>query len=242
MNKTETFIWQRGFIVFLLFFGMALIAFWPSYYDRLGETMLTQERLHGLALSWWCLLLILQAWLTRKKWFSIHRVMGYTSYVLVPFILISTHFLFYKKMHDGPPLSKIDLSFAALVYFSLLAFGLLYGLAIYHRKKSRLHARYMFASMFPMVTPVTDRIIGRHIPSLVPYLPTIEGFPVFPTAGFLIADVFVIVLIFLDWQYGGKKWVFPAVLLILILFQASIYTLYNFEWWRNVVDHIILGR
>ena len=84
-----------------------------------------------------------------------------------------------------------------------------------------------------MFTPVTDRIIHIYIKFLVPYLPTIEGNPVAPVIGFLLADVILIGLSIWDWM-SHKRWnVFPLALIILLIYHYSVLNFYKFNFWKS---------
>lgn len=56
--------------------------------------------------------------------------------------------------------------FLALTLLSLVAFAVRYAMAIARRKNPRTHARWMICTVFPLVTPATDRLIGAHAPQL----------------------------------------------------------------------------
>jgi hypothetical protein len=108
--------------------------------------------------------------------------------------------LFHYQLSKVPRLRTIDYHSVALVVNALVAFVILYGLAIYYRKRSGLHARYMVSTVFPFVTPATDRIIHIYFPSVVPHFYAIEGNPMVPIAGFVLADVIIVGLIIWDWR------------------------------------------
>jgi hypothetical protein len=103
---------------------------------------------------------------------------------------------------------------------------------MWYRREPAIHARFMIATLFPLFTPVTDRLIGRYLPAIVPLVPRIGGSPVVPTAGFLLADVMLIALSVWDWR-TNKRRVFPIALGVLVLYHASVMTFYQFDFWRS---------
>jgi hypothetical protein len=126
-----------------------------------------------------------------------------------------------------------DFAFVALVVNALIAFGVLYGLAIYFRKRPVIHARFMVATAFPMFTPITDRILFIYFPSVAPYLPLIEGQPNAPIAGFLLADAMLIGLSVWDWV-AHKRWnVFPFALVVLLAYHWSFLYGYQASAWQR---------
>src|SRR5690606_33538856 len=108
-------------------------------------------------------------------------------------MLAALNFLHFR-VRGAIDLGDAGLLFVTLVVNALVAFGVLYGLAMWYRRQPAVHARFMIASVFPLFTPVTDRLIGRYLPSIVPLVPRVGGSPVVPTAGFLLADAILIAL------------------------------------------------
>ena len=126
----------------------------------------------------------------------------------------------------------MDFFFVALVVNALVAFVIFFGLAIFYRKKSTLHARYMICTIFPMITPATDRIVHIYFPSLLPFLPSIEGNPIAPVVGFFIGDLLMLGLSIWDWR-SHRRWnVFPFALAVLLIYHYSVLNFYKFEFWQ----------
>ena len=148
--RPDPFQFQHSYILFIGFFGFALWAFWTSYYGKLTADFPMAIRFHGTAMTLWCLLLILQPLLIRLKKNKLHRKVGLISYLLVPFILFSGAHLARITILQSPVGSPSYYFSIALMYNSLIVFVILYGSAIYHRKNSALHARYMVSTIFPM--------------------------------------------------------------------------------------------
>ena len=71
----------------------------------------------------------------------------------------------------------------------------------------------MIATLFPLFTPVTDRLIGRFAPSVFGMVPTLDGSPLVQCAGFLLADVILAGLAVWDWRRNQRR-VFPVALAI----------------------------
>lgn len=237
--KLEKTLFQKSHFYFIGFFLFVLAGFWVTYFTKLLEQDNYRMHTHGITLILWCLMLIVQPYLIRTKRTKLHRAFGKFSYVLVPLLVITTLDLLHYRLHPLPKLGSIDYFFVALVVNGLLTFVLLYGLAIYHRKKATVHARYMICTSLSIVTPFTDRLINIYVPSLHPYLPTIEGNPMAPAVGFLMADLILIGFCIWDWR-SHKRWnVFPAALCILLLYHISVFTLYKFEGWRLFSDWFV---
>jgi hypothetical protein len=218
------------------FFGLfafgVLVAFWPTYYSRLDAQPTYHPHAHGIAMTAWCAMLIAQVWLIQTGRRALHRQLGTLSYLLVPVIALTTiNFLHFRVR--GAPLDSGTLRSMALVLNALVAFLVLYALGIAYKRASAVHARFMICTVFPLFTPVTDRLIARHMPSLIASIPPVDGSPLLPLAGFALADVMLIALSIWDWR-ANRRLVFPVALAILVVYHYSVVAFADFGFWRSV--------
>lgn len=233
MIKLDSYLNTKVYFAFILFLISVLIAFWHSYFSVILMQPNVLNHLHGLSMTLWVILLIIQPLLIKFNLKSIHRVVGKFSYVLFPFILFSILLLLKNNMIGVALDNDFILSFQALVLISALAYGVIYILAIIYKSRSDIHSRYMISTLFPIITPVTDRLISRYFQPWIAYAPRIGGNPVLPYFGFLLADVLILLLLIWDLKSNNRKDVFPIVLIIVLLFQLSVFTLYKFQWWED---------
>jgi len=239
MGKKKTFIkpdaalYRSSALYVGAFFLLMLVAFWPSYFSRPFTQPDIRFHLHGIALTLWFMLLLAQAYLIRAKRHRLHRKLGKLSYLLVPFVVIATVELVHFRLKPAPFLGGVELYFLSLVLVALVVFLALYGLAMVYRRDPATHARFMVCTVFPFVTPVTDRIIGRHFPSLVPLVPVIGGSPILPVIGFLLADVILIALALWDWRSSRRKDVFPIALALLVGYHVAVLSFYKLPLWKS---------
>ncbi|HZI26025.1 MAG TPA: hypothetical protein VFD46_13160 [Chryseolinea sp.] len=234
--KLERTIFERSHIYFLGFFILVVSAFWLTYLTRIFEQENYRMHLHGIALLLWCCMLVVQPLLIRLKMKSLHRSLGKFSYVLVPALLFTTFDLLSYRMRSLP---AVDYVSVALVVNALVAFVLLYGLAIFHRKRSAIHARYMLCTVFPFLTPATDRILFIYFPSTLKYFPILNGQPNVMLIGFFLADVMLIGLIIWDWYSHRRLNVFPVALVILVAYHWSVNAFYKYDFWKTFCDWLI---
>lgn len=228
---------QYAFPFFLLFFVLVLWGFWSSYYKTIFQPHPAAVRIHGTAMTLWCLMLISQAFLIRWKKYRLHKSIGLISYVLVPFIIWSGLHLAYLTIHQAPPGSNPYYYMIALMYNSLIVFAILFGLAMWHRKKSVIHGRYMLSTVLPIITPATDRIIYKYFNELVPLAPRAQdGMPMVPAFGFALGDFILLVLIIVDWKKHRRLTVFPAVLVLLVLYHLSVLVFHKHPVWHAIAD------
>jgi len=212
----------------LAFFVFMVLAFWPSYFARLFEQPNARFHAHGILLTLWCALLFVQPQLLRTGRRGVHRFLGKASYVLAPALVAVTLSFVHYRVGGGNPGRRLelgDLYFLALTLNALAGFAVLYGLAIYHRRNPQVHGRYMLCTVFPLFTPVTDRLIAGHAPQLLAFVPHLNGSPLVQVAGFLLADLMLVALSVWDWRANRRADVFPAALGVLLVYHASVLTL-----------------
>jgi hypothetical protein len=221
-----------GVRLFATFSLAMLLAFWPSYFSRLTAQPSLHHHAHGLAMTLWLGLLVAQAVLIRSGRRALHRQLGLLSYLLVPVIVVVTLRFVHYTLQEGPPqLGAYGLFFLALVVFTLVAFVALFALAMLYRAQPAVHARFMVSTLFPLFPPVTDRLIGRFMPSMIDMMPRIGGGAILQCAGFGIADAILAGLAVWDWQTNRRR-VFLVALAIVIAGQAAILTAHRFAPWQ----------
>jgi len=234
--KLERTLFEKSHVYFLVFFLTVLAAFWFTYITRIFEQENYRMHLHGGILFLWCFMLIIQPLLIRKKMNLVHRWIGKFSFVLVPLLVFTTFDLLRYRIKNQP---TTDYVFMALVINALIVFVILYGLAIYNRKRQALHARYMLCTIFPFFTPATDRIISIYFPSTLEYFPLLTGQPNLMIFGFALADAILIALCIWDWRSHRRLNVFPFALILLLTYHYSVNTFYRFDFWRTFCDWLL---
>ncbi len=229
-------LYQFGARFFVVFLALTVWAFWPSYFARLFEQPTLWHHAHGIVLTLWLAMLVVQAQLIRTHRRSWHRQLGKLSYVVAPAVVVITTVFVHQRVSPGlvglPELPAAALYFLALTLLSLLAFALFYGLAIARRRDAQTHARWMVCTVFPVVTPVTDRLFGAHLPQLVGRVPRIEGTPILPTIGFAAADLVLLALAVWDWRTNRRLDVFPVALGVLLIYHVGTLTLHRVPLWN----------
>jgi hypothetical protein len=91
----------------------------------------------------------------------------------------------------------------------------------------------MVCTVFPLFTPVTDRLIGAHLPALVQLVPRMDGAPILPVVGFVLADVLLIGLTVWDWAANKRLDVFPVALAIVAAYHVSVLTFHVLPFWED---------
>ncbi len=223
--------YRHGLWWFVPFFLAMVVAFWPSYFSRIAQQPTYHAHAHGLAMILWCALLIVQPLLVRLRRPALHRRIGTLSYLLVPLIVITTVNFIHFRVQGATQLGAVGLYVLALILNALVVFVILFGLAIRHRRDRAVHSRYMLCTIFPLFTPITDRLIGAHMPFVAGLVPRIDGAPILPTVGFLLADVLLIGLALWDWRTNRRADVFPVALGLLVAYHVSVLTFHRLPAW-----------
>jgi uncharacterized membrane protein YozB (DUF420 family) len=140
---------------FLLLIPLIFAGFYKSYFEpfpNFNKNINVFIQLHAYIASIWILMLIVQPFLIFKKKYSVHRTIGKLSYIVFPLLVLS--FI--------PQIIKIiNTEDIANLFFPIGDGTLLivfYSLAIYNRKKSSKHMRYMIAASIVFLGPTVGRI------------------------------------------------------------------------------------
>lgn len=207
------------FVLFMLF---AIPAFWPTYLYVEKVERDWHVHAHGLALFAWGLMLIVQPWLISKGHLALHRRIGKLSYVLAPWIVISTILLGSYRLKAE--LGRDQLYFLWVQVALLTVFSLAYVQAIRHRHQAALHARYMVCTALAMFDPIMARIIYNHAGI---------DYPVMQVLTWLMIDAILLYLWKRDVERGNGIRVFPGMLAAFVVMQAPTFFLYKTEAWAG---------
>jgi hypothetical protein len=147
------------FIIAHVGFYKKYIALFPTF-----ENVSFVTHYHATLMFLWVALLVVQPVLILNKKTEWHKIIGKATYIIAPLLVISM-FLITNQGY----LSKLKRMTEVEAYASLsvnipdfFAFSILYILAIYYRKKTDWHARYMIASVLPIIGAAFVRILMRN--------------------------------------------------------------------------------
>lgn len=146
--------WFAGLLVILV------AGFWKTYFSIFFDGPHPAHHLHGVVMTLWVLLLIGQASLIRSRSMKTHRALGQTAYLLGPLVVITGIIVTLHNIAAAPdPTVPFMLSLYWFGWFSALAFGILFALAMMHRRDFQLHGRYMIATGLVFLFPGLSRLI-----------------------------------------------------------------------------------
>lgn len=215
------------------FSGMAIVlsaavlwGFARTYYLRGplgGDNVLTTAlHWHGAAFSAWMLLLVAQTSLVAAGRTDLHRRLGIAGVVLAVAMMGLGAYVAISRTADGTfvnPNGVPPLIFLAVPLATMVVFPLLFGAALWFRKRPDYHKRLVVLATLELVTAALARV-----PIVAPFGPV--GF-------FGATDLFVVAIALYDWQTRGR--IHPATLwggLLLIVSQPGRLLIANTPQWQ----------
>jgi hypothetical protein len=195
----------------LLIIPLIFAGFYKSYFEsfpNFKDNINALTHLHALIASVWVLMLIVQPFLIFNKKFTLHRKVGKLSYVVFPLLILS--FI--------PQIIKIVRTEDIANLFFPLGDGTLlivfYLLAIYNRKVSSKHMRYMITSALVLLGPT----VGRIGPNLL-------GFTELFTQNFEYGIIYAILLSLIFYDLKNKRKFQPYLIAIagFVIHQFTYY-------------------
>jgi hypothetical protein len=151
---------------FTVFFVLVIYCFWQSYFGHFPDfqkvispisnvpiSITSITHFHATMVVLWLLMLIVQPFLIIKKKLDRHRLLGKVSYFVVALMFIS---LLLIVNQEQSRMKNLPVFAANLL--DVPAFITLYGLAIYFRKRTAYHARFIVMSIIPFLDPALARL------------------------------------------------------------------------------------
>jgi hypothetical protein len=142
--------------------------FWVPYFSEIPQfepSITVPVHLHALLLFAWIVLLVVQPVAIRIGAFSLHRVLGRVSYVLMPLIVVSAVAMIYKEYQEhlaGGMRSGAAQAAEFLSASQLVLLGIFYCSAILRIKRRDVaaHMRYMICIALVLLPAGLARTFG----------------------------------------------------------------------------------
>lgn len=224
--------YTHAWLYFLLAMAVIIAGFFPSFFNNLKQTDLLHH-VHGMSATAWLLLLVVQPLLYSRGQISLHRKLGKVSFVLVPLLLfggVKMVQLMIRRQAEYPPMEAFRLSFIDVV--SMIAFVGFYGMAIYHRSTTGLHARYMAATVILLIPPGLTRLLLR--------FPGVDSFTKGLNINFILIEIALLLLLLDDKKRDGS-FSRPYLILtaIIVFLHATLPFARHWQWWQNFMNGIV---
>jgi hypothetical protein len=184
----------------LSLFPLTLLAFWPNYFSRLSDAP-PGLHFHGITASLWIALLATQSWTIQRRRNSLHKALGYSSFLLFP-LFLTGGLLVLQSMSQttaaglSPFYDLFGARLATFDFISSLGIGYFFFMALKHRRNVQLHARYMIGTIFFLLGP----IIARALPVGITGPETFGRFPL----AFHLANLITLVFILALYRSSGR--------------------------------------
>lgn len=152
-------------LVAILFPLIVLAGFARTYYlkEIFGTPPLSSllVHLHGLLMTTWVALFIAQVWFISSKRIRLHQRLGYLGVALAVTIIpvgVLTAINAAKYGSASAPPDIPPLSFLVVPVFDMVVFAILFGAAVYYRKRPANHKRLMLLTVLNFLPPAIARI------------------------------------------------------------------------------------
>ena len=217
---------------FLLVLAIALVGFSGTYFLRLADNNLVRH-LHAATAFAWLLLLIVQAWLVRRRDIPLHRRVGRLSLAVAPAFVVTGLFLVQDMLaRPGPFIAPYAQRLAFIDLLTVAWFALAYVLALKHRRRTPLHARYMATTALLVLPPALVRALAMLVPG-------VSSFDMAFHLGTGLTAAVVLALVAHDARTEGRMYPpYAGLLAILLLQHAAFVALPGIEAWAAACQWI----
>jgi len=167
------------FFLFMSLFllGIVIKGFAPTFFARNNltvndghgpEGLPTYLIMHGLVMTTWMLLLVLQIGLIQTNNLKLHMRLGWLGLVVailvIPTGILAMNGFGPRLLALGVPAPILREGLSLLFWidvFSLILFPSLFGGALYYRKKTDWHKRFMMYAGFTVLVPALGRMTAQ---------------------------------------------------------------------------------
>lgn len=201
---------QAGFAAALF---VTLVAFWPSFFDKLRTTD-AAHLIHGFSATAWMVIPAVQAWLIGRGRFALHRRVGRAALLLAPLVLVSALQMVQLMIVRWQQTQALRLlKFAFLDLGAAVLFVVFLALAVVSIRRGDVanHVRYMAGTVLFALEPAWERVF-------VFYVPGVAGFESALTYALFTTELILAALIWIDWR--RRRRVAPAFVAALLFFEV----------------------
>jgi hypothetical protein len=222
-------------LLFVVIFGIVVLGFFKTYFGLFPSfnNVTAVQHIHGLLFTTWFVLLFVQPLLIRYGKYRAHRLIGRFTYVLVPCIIISIHFIAREAYLNAVAAKAPQPAILAGMYFptyQIFDFFVLYVLAIANKHRTPYHMRYMIATSLAIVGAglrrVFEHVFGMGGDAAVLY-------------GFLVPDLILVGLIVYDKIKGNNSRAYIIALIILAVSHYGYYFIPQSALWQSVAGYFV---
>lgn len=201
-------LFEKSGTYFIGLLLLAFLGFWNSYFSKFFTGDIDYSfyfHVHAVLMVLWIILLIVQPLLIRRKKLHLHRLIGKTTYFIMPLLLISVLLVLNSGMNNIP---KDEISFITFLPpvrdFILLLVA--FSIAVYHRHTIQIHSRAMIITGIVFIEPALFRFLGGMLFKDMGVLA--------PVIGIVLILALLITLIIRERKEKSARWLFPSLLVV----------------------------
>ncbi len=148
-----------------------VLGFWGSYFQPIAAVPVAFH-VHAFTATTWVMLLLFQLWSIHNSRNALHKRAGLLSLMLFPFLIVGFTMIINVAASrfvssEDPSAQYLTPSFGLSMVFAILAYVILFYLALRHRRNIKLHAGYMLTTPLVLFESPFSRIMLDHLPFLV---------------------------------------------------------------------------
>lgn len=245
MTEIGTVRRSRGRYAYLWMFlalvgPAAVFAFVKSYAAGLtfsGLPMTALIHVHAASMALWIVMLAAQAWLVRTRRNELHRLVGRSSFVIAPLIVLLTVWVVHFTLNRKSEVTTLDARLEIYDLMQVAGFGLAWALAIVYRRKIALHMRFMVSTVFALGNAILFRILMswfQWVPGLNVSDDPDNLFHIAILNGALLV-LALLALIALDWRAGIRRSPYWLVTVTTTIIHVGLFTFAKSDWWMAAV-------
>ena len=153
-------VYKNSHYLFIAVLLMAIAGFWKTYFGKIPtfDGVSGLMHFHAVMVLTWLGILIVQPMLILNKKVEMHRLVGKMSYIVVPILLLSIILLMRLSFIKNTLPANPDIDLRLVGVADLTFFIPCYLLAIYFRKNTKYHARFMVMTVLPFINPALGRL------------------------------------------------------------------------------------
>lgn len=230
-------LFPRTHIWLILPLIIVISGFLLTYWFRFLSVPFRQH-VHGLTATCWFILVIVQPYLYQKNNIQLHRKIGLIGLFLAGGVIFSALQMLPFNLTSGMPLNiaygLIFMDFIALGGFTFSVYK-----AIRNVKNTRVHGRWMIASVLWSLQPALLRLINNPMSEITNGKPPINFTEVIYLSNGLI--FLSIGLIILD-DYRKEKIIYSSysIICIAMILMSLLYTyMSEAPWWGNLLQALL---
>ena len=222
-------------LLFIAIFGIVILGFFKTYFGLFPafNNVTLIQHIHGLLFTTWFVLLFIQPLLIRYGKYRAHRIIGRFTYVLVPCIIISIHFIAREAYLNAVAAHVPKQAIIAGLYmptYQIFDFSVLYLLAIINKHRTPYHMRYMIATSLAIAGAGLRRVF-THVTGM--------GHADAVLYGFIVPDLMLVGLIVYDKLKGQNSRAYIIALIILAISHYSYYFVPYSTLWQSVFGYFV---